>query len=328
VVEESKLERADLYKDHLVQVFLSKFLSGEIEQLDPVFEPAVGYRYPLVEAILGESADAEAFLARLTDAGVLIKELSDKALLCPHCGSSRVATRYNCPLCDSFNVRKSALVEHIPCGYIDIEDHFRKGGQLVCPRCGKELKKSEMDYRKAGIWCTCSDCDKSFDIPVPSHFCRNCSKSFTFECARYENVYSYRLSRNAGKEASLGWILIAPIREFLETHGFKVETPGFLKGKSGANHMFDVTAYRKGTPNELSVIDLATSPQDLVTEQPVIAMFAKIYDVTPDRACLIAIPKISPNGRKMAKLYNITLIEAKNPKEAVRTLERVCIRAQ
>ena len=325
--EESRLERADLYKDHLVQVFLSKFLSGEVERLDPVFDPSRGYKYPLVEAILSGSADPEGFLAKLTDASVLTKELHDKVLLCPHCNSSKISTRYNCPHCDSFNVRKSALVEHIPCGYIDTEDRFQKRNQLVCPRCGKELEKSEMDYRKAGIWCTCSECAKSFDIPVPSHFCRDCDKSFTFESATYVDVYSYRLSNKARKEASLGWILISPIREFLETHGFKVETPGFLKGKSGANHMFDVTAYRKGVTKELSVIDLATSPQDLVTEQPVIAMFAKIYDVAPDRACLIAIPKISPNGGKMAKLYNITLIEAKNPQEAVRMLERVCAEA-
>lgn len=328
MTEESKLQRADLYKDHLVQVFLSKFLSGEVERLDPVFDSARGYRYPLVEAILGGSADPEGFLAKLTDAGVLTKELSDKVLLCAHCSSPKILTHYNCPHCGSFNVRKSALIEHIPCGYIDTEDRFQRGGQLVCPRCRKELKKAEMDYRKAGAWCTCHDCTKSFDIAVPSHFCRDCHKNFTFESAIYENVYSYKLSSKARKEASLGWILISPIREFLETHGFKVETPGFLKGKSGANHMFDITAYRKGATKELTVIDLATSPQDLISEQPVIAMFAKIYDVTPDRACLIVIPKISPNGRKMAKLYNITLIEAKNPKEAVRTLERVCIKAQ
>jgi hypothetical protein len=53
-------------------------------------------------------------------------------------------------------------------------------------------------------------------------------------------------------------------------------------------------------------------------------LFAKIYDVAPDRACLIAIPKINENGKKMAKLYNITLIEARNPKEAIMALEESC----
>ena len=322
----SKIERTNLYKDHLVQVFLSKFLSGEIARLDPIFDPDQGYKYPLVEAILGTSEKVEDFLGELIKVGILKKELYDKILFCPHCNSPKISIHYNCPHCKSFNVRKSALIEHLQCGYIDTEDHFEKGDKLVCPRCGKELVKPDVDYRKAGIWCTCNDCKKSFDIPVPSHFCRECYKGFIFEDAVYEDAYSYKLSDEAKKEASLGWILITPIREFLESSGFEVETPGFLKGKSGASHMFDITAFSKGVAEDVTVIDLATSAEDVISEQPVIALFAKIYDVTPDTACLIVIPKITANGKKMAKLYSITLIEAKNPKEAIKALESICIK--
>jgi hypothetical protein len=58
-----------------------------------------------------------------------------------------------------------------------------------------------------------------------------------------------------------------------------------------------------------------------VTEQPVIALFAKIFDVSPDSAYLIAIPSTSENGKKMAELYNINIIEAKNQKEAINALK-------
>jgi hypothetical protein len=58
-----------------------------------------------------------------------------------------------------------------------------------------------------------------------------------------------------------------------------------------------------------------------VSEQPVIALFAKIYDVSPENAYLIAIPKVSENGKKMAELYSIKLIEAKNQKEAIKELK-------
>jgi transcription elongation factor Elf1 len=320
----SKEERTKFYKDHLVQVFLSKFLSGEIESLTPVFDPNHGYRYPVVETILGDSVKAENFLAQLSEMGILNRELYDKILFCPHCGSPKISIHYCCPNCKSFDVTKSALVEHLQCGYIDTEDRFAEEDKLICPRCGKELVKPDIDYRKAGIWCTCSECKKSFDIPVPSHFCRDCHKNFTFEDATYKNVYLYTLSEKAKEEASLGWILVAPVKEFLETRGFEVETPGFLKGKSGASHMFDITAYRKGVAKDVTVIDFATSGENVISEQPVIAMFAKIYDVAPDNACLIAIPRITDNGKKMAKLYNITLIEAKNPKEAVKALESKC----
>jgi len=56
----------------------------------------------------------------------------------------------------------------------------------------------------------------------------------------------------------------------------------------------------------------------------VIALFEKIFDVSPDQAYLIAIPKMSENGKKMAQLYNIRLIEARDQKEAIDALkERV-----
>jgi hypothetical protein len=71
----------------------------------------------------------------------------------------------------------------------------------------------------------------------------------------------------------------------------------------------------------VTVIDLATSSMDVVSEQPVIALFAKIFDVSPDSAYLITIPKMSDNGKKMAELYNIGIVEARNQSEALKALK-------
>ncbi len=316
-----KAERSEVYRDHRAQQILSKFLSGEFERLDPVYDSKYGYSYPVVEAIVGDHAAAEAFLDHLYEIGILKREVFDKIINCPRCGSSGVSVRYCCPYCKSFNVKKSSLVEHIQCGYIDIEDRFKENDKMVCPRCHNELTKPDVNYRKAGVWCACNDCGKNFDIPVPSHFCRGCKNTFTFEDAVYRDVFSYSLNQEVMKEAGLGYILVAPIQEFFQSRGFTVESPGFLKGKSGASHMFDVTASKGDIARHVFVIDLATSAEDVVSEQSIIAMFAKVYDVAPDKACLIAIPKMSDNGRKLADLYKIDLIEAKNQKEAMKALQ-------
>jgi len=324
----SKNQRVKLYKDHSVQLLISKFVSGELSKLNPVYDPKYGYRYSVVDAILGDPSRTEEFLQGLFEAGVLKRELYDKIVYCPSCGTANVSMHYCCPHCKSFDVRKSALIEHIQCGYIDTEEKFLKDDKLVCPRCRKELTKPDVDYHKAGVWCTCNECGKSFDIPVPAHFCRDCRRNFTFEESLYKDAYSYSLTPEAVKEATLGWILIAPIREFLEGRGFEVESPGFLKGKSGASHMFDIAASPTGVERNITVIDLATSTDDIVSEQPVIAMFAKIYDVSPDKACLVAIPRISENGKKLATLYRIELVEAKDQNEVIRALENVCMKKQ
>jgi len=316
-----KDERAEVYRDHRAQLVLSKFLSGEIERLDPVYDPKYGYTYPIVEEIVGDPAAADAFLDHLYSTGILKREMFDKAISCPVCSSGSVSIRYCCPYCKSFNVKKSSLIEHIQCGYIDIEDRFKQNDKLVCPRCHNELNKLEVNYRRAGVWCACNECGKNFDIPVPSHFCRECKNIFTFEEAVYRDVYSYSLNHDVIKEAGVGYILVAPIRAFLRSYEFAVESPGFLKGKSGASHMFDITASKGDITRLVIVIDLATSAEDEVSEQSIIAMFAKVYDVTPDKAYLIAIPRMSENGRKLADLYKIELIEAKNQKEAMKALE-------
>lgn len=321
----SKVRRSEVYRNHRAQLLLSKFVSGELSRLDPVYDPRYGYRYPVVEKIVGDPSSADEFLRHLFEAGVLERELYDKIVYCPSCSSANVSIHYCCPYCMSFNVKKSSLIEHIPCGYIDTEDRFLADDKLVCPKCDKELTKPDVDHRKAGVWCSCNDCGKSFDIPVPSHFCRDCRQNFTFEDALYKDVYSYGLSEDVMREAALGQVLIAPIREFLQERGFEVKSPGFLKGKSGASHMFDVTASRRGIDRDVTVIDLATSTDDVVSEQSVIAMFAKVYDVAPNRAYLVAIPKMSENGKRLAALYKIELIEAKDQNEAIKALE-ACIK--
>jgi hypothetical protein len=313
----------ELDQDRNSQVLLSKFLNGEIKKLEPVYTSQGGYRYPVIEEILGDASQVDSFLNKLSDAGVLEKTLFDKVILCPKCSFSNISFRYCCPFCKSFDIQKSSLVEHIKCGYMDLEANFRQRDKYFCPKCHEEMRKIDVDYRKAGVWCTCNNCNKSFDIPVSEHFCRNCSVTSTFEEASIKEVYSYSLSKDFKAESCQGLFLAAPIQEFLTKEGLTVRSPASLKGKSGAKHSFDIVAH-KGTidaPKKVIVVDLATSTGDVVSEQPVISLFAKIFDVSPERAFLITIPRLSENGKKMAELYNIHAIEAKNQDEAIASLK-------
>lgn len=315
-----KTGRMELYKQRNTQALLGKFLSGEINELQPAYDAKLGYRYPTVEAIVGDAANAEIFLKKLHEAGVLERKLFDKTVACPKCSSTSVSIHYCCPYCKSFDIRKSSLIEHVKCGYMDVEENFHKAGKLICPKCNDELKRPDVDYRRAGIWCVCKDCGKSFDIPLTGLFCRDCHTNFTFEDAVIKDIYSYHLREEAKQEAGLGWVLVEPIKEFLEEIGLEVEGPAFLKGKSGANHAFDLAAKSKDAARKVTVIDLATSTEGSVSEQSVIALFAKTFDVSPDKAYLVAIPRLNDNGKRMAELYNIQVIEAKNQSEAIRVL--------
>jgi len=307
---------------------LSKFLAAELNELVPIFDSKRGYRYEVVETIVGEASKADAFLEKLYEAGILARELHDEGIFCPKCNSAAVSTHYCCPYCKSFNIKKSSLIEHIKCGYMDVEEGFHKGDKLICQKCHDELKKLDVDYRRAGIWCTCKECGKSFDVPVVKLFCRDCHNEFTFEDAIIKEVYRYVLKEEARREAAEGCVLIPPISEFLAENGFEVRSPAYLRGKSGANHLFDIAASRKEDSTRVTVIDFATTTDNVVSEQPVISLFAKIFDVTPYAAYLIAIPRLNENAKKMAELYNIQAIEGKNQKEALDSLKQKITQTQ
>jgi transcription elongation factor Elf1 len=314
-------ETLELYRNRNIQMLLSKFLSGEIKKIEPVYDPKVGYHYPVVEAIVGEASRVEPFLNKLHKAGILEKKLYDKLLFCPECSSADISTRYCCPFCKSLDIQKSSLVEHVKCGYMDLEANFQIGDKYLCPKCHEELSKIDIDYRKAGIWCVCNNCGKSFDVAVPSHLCRSCMVNSTFEEIVIKDVYSYTLKKDVSTESSLNWFLVAAIREFLMQEGLNVESPSLLKGKSGANHTFDIVAYKGDKSRNAIVVDLAMSAGSVVSEQPIIALFAKIFDVSPEKAFLIAMPKLSENGKKMAELYKIRAIEAENQEQALEALK-------
>ena len=315
-----KKDAQEVLNDRTTQILVSKFLSGEIKTIEPTYDSQSGYHYREVEAIVNDPSLAQPFLKKLYDSGVIERNLFDKIIICPKCDSANVSFRYCCPFCKSFDIKKSSLVEHVKCGYMDLEANFCQGNVYVCPKCHEEMRTIDVDYRKAGVWCSCNSCGKSFDIPVSAHFCRNCHSSSTFEEASIEDVYSYTLKDTIRNETSLSFFLVPAIRDLLAGQGLKVESPAFVVGKSGAKHSFDVVAQKGSGSRKTIVIDVATSTDGVVSEQPVIALFAKVFDVTPEKAFLVAIPRLSENGRKMAELYSIRPIEAENQDEAVKAL--------
>jgi transcription elongation factor Elf1 len=308
-------------EDYDKQALLSKFLNGDIKTLEPTYDPNTGYHYPAVEAVVGDAGKAQSLLDKLTEEKTLEEKLFDKVIYCPHCGSSGISFRYCCPFCKSFNIKKSSLIEHVKCGYMDLEENFRKGSKMICPKCHEELLKMDVDYRKAGMWCACKDCGKNFDIPVPEHYCTHCHSTSNFEQATIKDVYSYALSANAKEKMSSDMFLVAPTRDLLIKEGFQVESPAYLTGKSGAKHSFNLAAYSQDK-TKIIVVDLAMSDGGLVSEQPVIALFAKTFDVSPTKAFLLAIPKLNDNARKMAELYSIKAIDASSQAEAVAALKQ------
>jgi hypothetical protein len=306
------------------QSLLEKIREENITKIEPVYDPekGCGNSYPILDPLVDSDTEIESVLDEISNSGELIKILYDKTIICPNCNSKSVSTRYNCPYCNSFDIEKSSLIEHTKCGYMDVEQNFKKKGKLVCPKCNKSLENEDIDYKKAGVWCKCNNCNKNFDIPTPSHFCRKCGTISTFEEVNLRNVYSYKVKDSPKNGILSEDFVFSGIKNVLSKKGWNVQSPAVIKGKSGADHSFDLIGYKESNKEKI-VIDVAISAEKYVSEQPIIALFAKIFDVSPKKSLLICIPQLNNNGKKMADLYKIDVIEAKNKKSLLEKLQKI-----
>ena len=64
--ETVKKDVVEISQDRNSQVLLGKFLNGDVKILIPVYDTQTGYRYPLVEEIVGGTSQVEPFLEKLT----------------------------------------------------------------------------------------------------------------------------------------------------------------------------------------------------------------------------------------------------------------------
>lgn len=302
-------EKEKAYRES--QKLLDKMVTESIKELTPEIDSSGNLRFYEVEKIMDKNHVDES-LEKLSKLDILQKKLYDKIVICPFCSSRTIVTRLRCPNCNSINIERKVLLEHILCGAIENESLFKKGE--LCFNCGRKIVES--DLRKVGSWFQCNSCNTRFDEPKVMNFCKNCKKEFSAREAKLESIHSYVLNPAAEEEFKRRFILLAPVKKALEQLQYETSMPGKLIGESGAEHQFSIVALKNSNgKNEVIVLD-AVSSNDAVDETPVAAMFAKIFDAKPSKAFLIAIPKMNDNGKKLAQLYKINVIEAEKIDEA------------
>ena len=177
-----------------------------------------------------------------------------------------------------------------------------------------------LERETCGLLALCPRCGSTKIEPEDNAWrCLRCNA--LEEELRHKPLYCYR--PNLERVKGLSDHLILPrILEFLRERGYRAESPGELLGESGVKHRFDVIARGVGDNPPLIVIDIALG-EALAGDVEVKEMFAKVYDVNPFRAVLIAVPGLREEARRLAERYGIDAIEVKGPKSLLSGLLRV-----
>ena len=321
--EHSRQLRFGLYGSRIVQLLLSGFIGGMVQELTPTFDSDRKVRYPIVENLdeITPGSNPQEILDELAYAGILERKLYERLACCPKCGShSAVFLRLKCPECGSLQLESSKLLEHLVCGAVHEFDEFASDDQIRCPSCKEQLVQEGEDFRVVGTFNRCESCKVHFDMPAQKFACRKCQEEFELKDVSYYDTYSYSLNNEILPEvkATVG---LPILKSALEELGFKVELPGTIIGSSGMIHNFTLTGNKNGRTVAIDVVE----SEGEVGEKDLFAAYTKMIDSKSTTGVLVAIPLLSSRAKEFAaKAFSkgdIALIEANGPAQAVQQLK-------
>jgi len=141
---------SDPAPDSSALALLRHMLYSDFKALNPKIGQYISY--PVVERVMGlNRKNALELVEQLWAEGYLERSFSGMAYKCPHDGTTSLRLRLLCPKCESEDMERVHLIEHLGCGHVDMERNFLQGDEYVCPKDGKKLKLIGVDYRKSGV---------------------------------------------------------------------------------------------------------------------------------------------------------------------------------
>ncbi len=288
-----------------------------------LIEPSIKFneiKYPKLEELGITREKQEEILRTLEEIGILKSEARDNIITCPICGSHRLQVHLRCPSCNSIALRRGVMIEHLSCGHLDLEDNFKRGEQLICPKCGKTLKTIGVDYRKPGILYRCMSCGEIFQTPTTAYTC-DMGDSFSGEEARVSLVKAYK--PNMAALPLLERYLIDLCEILTDLPGWRIEAPATFKDPYGNEHELAFAAWlleeglEEGPPSVIGVFEASDRELD---STEVLAFRGKTMDVPAKEKILIAMPGLGEDARRLANNYRISFIEARDSIELAERL--------
>jgi predicted RNA-binding Zn-ribbon protein involved in translation (DUF1610 family) len=300
-----------MFSDSRLTKLFDLLVRGEEKGINPIFAPKSESfcRYPRAESILGmPTRQTNQLLEDLARGGQLKKQFYDKIIFCPACNSRDLRFVTICPKCGSGHIMSAKVLEHIPCGTLAAESEFRSGATYICPKCRRELRLLDSDYRMPGVHFKCHACGALTREPIERWRCGNCREELEREEIRELGMYSYQLAEVPAERSRTGGVPRGQIEDFLIHEGYEVQTDVKVAGRSGAVHEIDLLATKtSGTFEHRVVVGFATSDTEIDSEE-VIKLYAKAYDVNAQDIVLVAVPRLSEDAVQFANHYRIKVL--------------------
>lgn len=119
----------------------------------------------------------------------------ERVHVCPNCGHSHLIFVETCPKCGSSNIHEESIIHHFRCANVSPETTYEHDGQLVCPKCKKELRHIGVDYDRPANMYYCNECGNSFLQSRMRVICAHCKKNTSPDKLKAVDVWEYKLTQ-------------------------------------------------------------------------------------------------------------------------------------
>lgn len=204
----SKTDRhgADRSEEQIVRM-LAALLESAGAAVAPRYDAAAAsaYTYPLVEEYLGARGDeGAAILDDLVSDNILDRRLEDKVHRCPRCEWHTLNFVETCPRCESIDIEIQKVLHHFSCAYVGPAHEFRRGGDLVCPKCDDRIRHLGRDYESPADTYVCGDCRYTFTESRVTARCFRCKHAAPAEQVSSTPVYAYTANARTRRAVDYG----------------------------------------------------------------------------------------------------------------------------
>ena len=289
---------------------IAEIRENKISRYEPLVKPEGGLTYTgFSDHDFARQVD---ILKTLQVLGIVKEEPFDYIRKCNRCDHHGMVVKVACPACGSTNTDQGKVIEHLPCGNIDLESRFQTAeGGLVCPKCKKKLKAIGVDYVKPGSYCSCLSCKTLSPEGKMQFICLNCGSSLAKEEMKLEPLAAYAVDQEAVAKYldKTGFQFHLSVVDALRSRGVNAAPRAAVTGSSQVQHTFDIVAYLGDEPEPAVAVEIEKSSEP-VDPESLLNFLARCLDVKVGRKVFIGIPGFSEEARKLAVAHGIEIIES------------------
>lgn len=167
----------------------------------------IGYSFPFLSSFC--DSDEHLRLSKLLETSAMEDyweaKIIDRVNLCQSCEGTYLNFRETCSSCNSLELEPENLIHHFRCAYVGPESDFKKGEQLICPKCDHTLRHIGIDYDKPSEINNCKSCGHQSQESDMKAKCIDCQHEMDLEYIESKNISELKLTQKGQAVAINGF---------------------------------------------------------------------------------------------------------------------------